>query len=63
MGDRMLSVPLEVDNKTEHIVNKIEQHGGRPRYYYFLVCRAGYNDSKDMWLPEAEIGNEPEVLN
>ena len=35
---------------------------GRPRHYQHLVHWAGYNESKDMWLPEAELGNVPEVV-
>ena len=62
-GDRMLPTPLEVDNKIEYIVNKIVWHRGRPRQCYYLVRWAGYNESKDMWLPESEIGNVPDVPN
>ena len=32
-GDRMLSAPLEVDNKTAYIVNSILWHQGRHRHY------------------------------
>ena len=33
MGGRMLPALLEVENKTEYIVNKIVLHRGRPRHY------------------------------
>ena len=43
----MLPALLEVNNKTEYIVNKIVWHRGRPRHYYYLVCWAEYDESED----------------
>ena len=62
MGDRMLPAPLEVDEETEYIIHSIVWHHGRPRHYHYLVHWAGYDESEDMWLPESELGNVPEVL-
>ena len=58
----MLPVLVAIDNKTEYIVNHIVWHRGRPRHYQYLVRWAGYDESEDMWLPESELGNAPEVL-
>ena len=62
MGDRMLPAPVAIDDETEYIVNRIVRHQGRPRRYQYLVRWAGYDESEDMWLPESELGNAPEVL-
>ena len=48
MGDRMLPAPLEVNDKTENIVDSIVRHRGRPRHCLYLVHWTGYNESKDM---------------
>ena len=32
-GDRMLPVPLAVNDQTEYVVDSIVQHHGRPRHY------------------------------
>ena len=58
----MLLAPVAIDDKTEYVVDHIVCHQGRPRHYQYLVRWVGYNESKDMWLPEAELGNAPEVL-
>ena len=62
MGDRMLLALVAIDDKTEYVVDRIVRHRGRPRHYQYLVRWAGYNESEDMWLPESELGNAPEVL-
>ena len=62
MGDRMLPAPVAIDDKTEYVVNHIVHHQGRPRHYQYLVRWAGYDESEDMWLPESELSNVPEVL-
>ena len=59
----MIPAPLEVNDKTEYVIDKIVWHRSRPRHYSYLVCWAGYNESKDMWLPESELGNVPDVLS
>ena len=58
----MLLAPVAIDNKTEYVINHIVHHRGRPRHYQYLVRWAGYDKSEDMWLPESELGNAPEVL-
>ena len=62
MGDRMLLAPVAINNEMEYVVDHIVCHRGRPRHYQYLVRWAGYDESKDMWLPESELGNVPEVL-
>ena len=59
----MLSALLEVNDKTEYIINKIVRHRGRSRHYYYLVHWVQYNESKDMWLLESELSSAPDVLN
>ena len=58
----MLPAPVAIDDKMEYIVDRIVRHRGRPRHYQYLVRWAGYDESKDMLLPESELGNAPEVL-
>ena len=62
-GDRMLPAPVAIDDETEYVVDRIVRHRGRPRHYQYLVRWAGYDESEDMWLPESELGNAPEVLS
>ena len=62
MGDRMLPAPVAIDHNTEYVVDRIARNRGRPRPYQYLVRWAGYDESGDMWLPESELGNAPEVL-
>ena len=61
-GHRMLPALLEVSNNSEYVVDSIIQHQGRSRHYLYLVHRVGYDESEDMWLPESELGNAPDVL-
>ena len=61
-GDRMLPTPVAIDDETEYVVDRIVRHQGRPRHYQYLVRWAGYDESEDMWLPESELGNAPEIL-
>ena len=62
MGDRMLPAAVEVNDEIEYILEKLVWHRGRPRHYLYLVLWAGYDESEDMWLPEAELGKAPKVL-
>ena len=62
MGDRMLPAPVAIDHNTEYVVDRIVHRQSRPRHYQYLVWWAGYDESEDMWLPELELGNAPEVL-
>ena len=58
----MLPAPVAINDEMEYIVDTIVHHRGRPRHYQYLVQWAGYDKSKDMWLPASELGNPPEVL-
>ena len=62
MGDKMLPALVAIDDEMEYVIDRIVCHRGRPRHYQYLVRWAGYDESEDIWLPESELSNAPEVL-
>ena len=54
-GTRVVPAALEVDDQQRYEIERIVAHRGGYRHREFLIRWKGYDESEDMYLPEAEL--------